>query len=178
MQMGALETWRMSLEQEIAALEERISPLMKAIGMKREQLKAINVLIDTSRDSSGASTPAPASAAVSVDTGEIPARERSFAPTDAYWIPILESLVERGGRAHSDAILNMVERKMARILTTEDYELLPSGISCRWRNRAQWQRQNMIQQGLLVKNSPRGIWEITNEGRAWLKSHKQGGAAA
>lgn len=88
-------------------------------------------------------------------------------------MPILEALEERSGREHSDVVLDLVEKKMVGILKSEDYELLPSGLSVRWRNRAQWQRQNMVQQGLLRKDSPRGIWEITPTGRQWLQQRKR-----
>jgi len=36
----------------------------------------------------------------------------------------------------------------------------------RWRNTAQWARHSMVKEGLLKADSPRGIWEITDAGRA------------
>jgi Mrr N-terminal domain len=176
MDKNDLKKWRISLEDEIRQLEARFEPLAQQLRTKHEQLKALETLI---RASGGEDPPesAPAAPMHYSPTSPRSGMGKSFTPTDAYWIPILESLTERGGREHCDVILDMVEKKLARILTPEDHELLPSGISCRWRNRAQWQRQNMIQQGLLSKHSVRGVWEITKEGRAWLSSRK-GGAAA
>ncbi|MCC7571175.1 winged helix-turn-helix domain-containing protein, partial [Candidatus Micrarchaeota archaeon] len=40
----------------------------------------------------------------------------------------------------------------------------------RWRNTAQWARNSMVnEEGFLKKDSPRGIWEISEKGRAFLK---------
>jgi len=54
-----------------------------------------------------------------------------------------------------------------------DWEMLPNGRSIRWRNTAQWARYRMIQAGLLAPDSPRGIWEITEAGRAYLREHRR-----
>uniref|UniRef100_A0A7C3EZC1 Restriction system protein Mrr-like N-terminal domain-containing protein n=1 Tax=candidate division WOR-3 bacterium TaxID=2052148 RepID=A0A7C3EZC1_UNCW3 len=40
----------------------------------------------------------------------------------------------------------------------------------RWRNAAQWARYNMVKQGWLKSNSPRGVWEITEAGREAFKT--------
>ena len=42
----------------------------------------------------------------------------------------------------------------------------------RWRNAAQWARNSMVNEGLLKNDSPHGIWEISDKGRAMLKDHK------
>jgi restriction system protein len=38
----------------------------------------------------------------------------------------------------------------------------------RWNNTAQWARNTMVEDGLLKKNRPRGVWEITAVGREHL----------
>jgi hypothetical protein len=45
-----------------------------------------------------------------------------------------------------------------------DYEKLASG-DIRWRNRAQFVRLRLIERGDMKKDSPRGLWEITDQGR-------------
>ncbi len=86
----------------------------------------------------------------------------------AYWPAILESLVELGGRAQREKVVERVGEKLASILTPADRELLKSGLDVRWKNRVAWQRLNMVKQGLLRGASPRGVWEITEAGRKWL----------
>jgi restriction system protein len=161
---------RGSFERKLRELELEIEDLTGKALILREQIQAIDTLVQPNEQAANETmykTQAGTSSRPTADSwGE-------FTPTEAYWIPILEALAERGGREHSDVVLEIVEKKMTSILTEKDYEILPSGISVRWRNRAQWQRQNMVQQGLLSNHSPRGIWEITPPGRQWLHEHKR-----
>jgi hypothetical protein len=165
-----LAEWRATMERELREVESKIVPLQSRIRELRNQMLAIDTLL-TPTDGMG-------------DSG-VPLSQRStqavlaendggdFTPTDAYWIPILESLEDLGGRGRTDEVLDLVEKKMAGTLKPQDHELLPSGISVRWRNRAQWQRQNMVQRGFIAANSPRGSWEITPAGREWLREEEQ-----
>lgn len=93
-------------------------------------------------------------------------------PRQAFRIPILEALIELGGKGKTDEILKKVESKMKNILKSVDYEKLPSGVEIRWRNTAQWERYVMVQDGLLRSDSPIGIWEITEKGRSFFKENK------
>lgn len=91
-------------------------------------------------------------------------------PEAAFRIPILESLLELGGRAKMKEVLKKVEEKMKDKLNSYDMEGLPSNPSQRrWENTAQWCRNTMVKEGLLSSNSPRGIWEITQEGEKYFK---------
>lgn len=90
-------------------------------------------------------------------------------PEEAFRKPILEALVELGGRAPVEKVLERVESKMAGILNQYDREPLPSyPHSVRWKNTAQWCRNTLVREGLMKSDSPRGIWEISDAGRKWL----------
>jgi hypothetical protein len=94
-------------------------------------------------------------------------------PQEAYWRPILASLVRRGGRARTGEVLDDLERELAGTFTAADLEPLPSDPrTLRWRNAAQWARQELVQEGLLTR-SPRGVWEISDAGRQWLAEHQE-----
>jgi len=95
-------------------------------------------------------------------------------PQSQYRIPILQVLTELGGQGRINEILERVYEKMEDILNKVDLELLPSGTDYRWRNTAQWARNTMVNEGLLRNDSPRGIWEITEKGRSYLKEHLNG----
>ena len=82
--------------------------------------------------------------------------------------PILQAIVDLGGRGNVDEIMANVERKIAKDLTALDRELQPSRTTVRWKNAAQWARFVMVEDGRLLSDSPRGIWEISNKGRQWL----------
>lgn len=87
-----------------------------------------------------------------------------------YRIPILQVLTDLGGRGKFNEIPGKVYEKMKDILNPVDLENLSSGVP-RWSSTARWARHSMINEGLLRKDSPRGIWEITEKGKNYLKEH-------
>jgi len=90
---------------------------------------------------------------------------------DAFRRPILEALVELGGKAPMGKVLDLVEEKMKAVLTDCDREPLPSNPkSIRWRNTAQWCRNTLVREGLMKSDSPHGIWEISDSGRKALQN--------
>jgi predicted transcriptional regulator len=98
--------------------------------------------------------------------------KNSKTPRNAFRVPILEALIELGGKGKVSEILEKVEMKMRFELKPIDYERLNSG-AIRWVNTAQWERYLMIQEGLLKTDSPRGIWEITEKGKQFLEQIKR-----
>jgi hypothetical protein len=91
-------------------------------------------------------------------------------PENAFRRPILEALVELGGKARASKVLDLVEEKMKTILKEVDFETLPSSPrEPRWRNTCQWCRMILVQEGLMRSDSPRGIWEISELGRRELE---------
>lgn len=63
-----------------------------------------------------------------------------------------------------------MREEMKEILRDVDFEPLASDPhNPRWRNAAQWARNSMVNEGLLKSGSPRGVWEITEKGREYLK---------
>ena len=94
-------------------------------------------------------------------------------PHAEYTLPILEALIEMGGKGRMRNVLDRVLDKIKDQLKPKDFEKLPSGTAIRWKNRAQWERQRLKSQGNLKKDSPHGIWEITDEGRKLYERLKQ-----
>jgi len=89
---------------------------------------------------------------------------------DSFRGPILEILVEMGGSATVNEVLDKIEAKMKNILNNYDRQPLPSyPNTVRWRNTAQWCRNALVQEGLLKADSPRGVWEISDRGREALR---------
>src|SRR5260370_37767220 len=89
-------------------------------------------------------------------------------PREAYFQPILMVLTELGGSAKVKEVLKRLEQPMKEALKKADYEPLKDGAP-RWHKGANFARLLMVQQGLLKKDSPRGLWEITEAGRTFLK---------
>ena len=90
---------------------------------------------------------------------------------DEYCKPILEVLVEMGGKGKTKLVLDRLGEKMKGTLKPIDYECHKSNDKqIRWRNTAQWARNKMVNaDGSMTKDSPNGVWEISAKGRKWLE---------
>jgi len=80
-----------------------------------------------------------------------------------YELPILQELLARGGSGQATEVTDGVGKRLKGKLKPLDYENLDSG-DVRWRNRTQFTRHTLKTRGLLEKDSPRGIWELTEAG--------------
>jgi len=91
---------------------------------------------------------------------------------DDYCKPILEVLVEMGGKGKTKAVLDRLGEKMKGTLKPIDYECHKSNDKqIRWRNTGQWARNKMVNSdGRMKKDSPNGVWEISAKGRKWLET--------
>ena len=99
-------------------------------------------------------------------------KKGEITPHPAFYRPILESLVEMGGSAKTKIVIDRVGEKMKNVLKPLDHAILPSdGKSIRWRNTVQWARNAMVNEDGRMTKTKNGIWEISDKGREWLKSH-------
>ena len=162
-----LKEWVTDLESELSALESQITPLLERRDQLKRQMQAIQMAILKNANSEPTSPPSQRVVAPSPQQPRGP-RPR-FTPVITYWKPTLEALADLGGSAKRDIVVQLVGEKLSGILTEVDKQMLPSGGQIRWENRVAFQRENMKRQGLIRGDSPRGIWEITEEGRRWLK---------
>jgi len=92
-------------------------------------------------------------------------------PHAAYCRPILQALVGLGGSAPTSVVIDRVRELMAGVLTPEDRKPLKRG-QITWRKYVELTRLFLVWEGLLSSRSPRGIWEITDAGRQWLREAK------
>lgn len=75
---------------------------------------------------------------------------------------IVAALQERGGRARTREVASLVERMMEGRFTEADIETMTSG-STVWYNTMCWERESMMADGLLRKDSPHGFWELMEQ---------------
>ena len=89
---------------------------------------------------------------------------------DRWCIDITKELIQVIEEKTKD-VLDQLGVKMKGILKPKDYEPHESNAKqIRWRNTAQWARNTMANEdGRMKEDSPNGIWEISDKGRAWLK---------
>jgi len=94
-------------------------------------------------------------------------------PESAYYKPIMQVLDEMGGSGRVAEVLDRVGDKMKPVLKDVDFGPLTSNPeNPRWRNAAQWARNSMVKEGILKNDSPHGVWEISDKGRAMLKNYQ------
>jgi hypothetical protein len=91
------------------------------------------------------------------------AKAGTTVPDVEFEVPILEILRDNGGRAPTREVIDALGERLDGRLSEADREALSSG-EIRWRNRAQFARLNLIEQGEMVRGSPRGVWEISERG--------------
>lgn len=83
--------------------------------------------------------------------------------------PILQIVHDLGGNASAKDVLAKLEKSMKAQLSPIDLEPLKSG-QIRWKNTAQWARNELVLDGYLAKETSRGIWAITEKGQQFLQS--------
>jgi hypothetical protein len=89
-----------------------------------------------------------------------------------YYIPILSVLYESDdGKLTVQECIEQIEPMVSDILKEDDRKPLKSTGELRWHNNAKWARNDLRKLGYISSNSPRGIWEITEEGIEYLKNN-------
>lgn len=98
-------------------------------------------------------------------------RKGDITTRKAYYKPLLQALVDLGGSAPIQEVLDRVAIIMKPTLKLKDYEPMPSDKNMmRWRNSTMWARSTMVNEdGRMKAGSPRGTWEISAKGRKWLE---------
>ena len=94
-------------------------------------------------------------------------------PQVEFRLPILKVLKQMGGSGRTKDVIDNIYPLMKNNFTKKDLENVPSRNEPRWRNEAMWERNSMVQDGLLSHNSPHGIWEITPEGIKYLNKYEK-----
>ena len=87
-----------------------------------------------------------------------------------FWKPMLQSIVDHGGRARAEEVVRDVEKKMKDKLKPGDYEPNLDG-AAKWIKAVHYQRLAMVHDGMLSRHSPYGVWEITDSGKQWLEKN-------
>ncbi len=156
--INGLEKIALEIDREIRNFSIDISSILREIENLEEKLK--KVISDKEK--------------IQINREETNKKKLSkgrITPLEKYYLPILESLYELGGRGTVKEVLDKVGEKMKDILNEYDYGILQSG-SIRWRKTAQWARLDLVHKGLLKRNSPLGIWELSEEGYKFLMEHR------
>lgn len=100
------------------------------------------------------------------------AHKGSLLPESEYELPNLQIISDAGGSIPASEVVDALGRVLDRKLRDLDRETLTSN-RIRWHSRAQFVRLQLTQKGDdLAKDSPRDVWEISQQGRKRLESEK------
>lgn len=99
-------------------------------------------------------------------------RTRGAIPQKEYRLPILETLLEKGGKTTQSEVFEIIGQKMGTAFNNLDLEVLSDGYTLRWQKNVAFARFRMSKEGILKHDSPRGIWEISEKGRKFWEDNK------
>lgn len=94
-------------------------------------------------------------------------------PEKAFVFPVIDTLMEFGGTAPRKQVVQIVYEKMKHILN--DYDLLPMSYNKyvpRWKDTLHWVKLNLLERGILARGTEKGIWALTDYGKAYYAMHK------
>jgi hypothetical protein len=95
------------------------------------------------------------------------ARGAALTPQPVFEAFLLQVLARQfGGKGHKREVTNAVVEQMQHrgVLVAADLELVSTG-ETKAENTIAWGRNALKERGLIARVSPRGLWELTAEGR-------------
>jgi hypothetical protein len=92
-------------------------------------------------------------------------------PQKEFREPLLRTLGAIGGGGTVDEIRKALYPRIRDRLADADYARVTTGEE-RWWNAACWERSELVKDGLFRSDSPRGYWELSDEGHEKLRSMK------
>ncbi len=95
-------------------------------------------------------------------------------PDRAFVFPIVDALMEFGGTAPRMKVVERVYEKMKHILNVYDLSPMPyNKYVPRWKDTLHWVRLNLLARGILERGTEKGIWSLTEYGKAYYAMHKE-----
>lgn len=89
--------------------------------------------------------------------------DRPFTRSKQYRPLIFEYLRSHGGKAPSKDVIAYIGDQMEGQFTEKDLEYSKSSNGIVWKNAVRWERLFMVDDGILKRGSPIGIWELADE---------------
>ncbi|MFC1583335.1 hypothetical protein ACFL4U_01495 [Candidatus Neomarinimicrobiota bacterium] len=93
-------------------------------------------------------------------------RKRSNLPcTDrvVYREYIIQILKDHGGSVRGRVVLEAIDQIHHDKFLEGDLEIRQDGHTIAWRNNVCWERNDMRKEGIIRSDSPRGVWELSEE---------------
>ena len=90
-------------------------------------------------------------------------------PQKEFRIPLLLTLDALGGAGFLDEVRRAIYPRVKAKLGEADHHIVATG-EPRWWNATCWERSELVKEGYLRSDSPRGRWELSDEGRRKAKA--------
>lgn len=90
-------------------------------------------------------------------------------PQKEFRSPLLLTLSDLGGGGSLDEVRKNIYPRIEGKLGQEDHAIVATG-EARWWNAVCWERSELVKEGYLRSDSPRGRWELSDEGRRKAKA--------
>ncbi len=92
-------------------------------------------------------------------------------PEETVREPLMDVIYERGGRASGRDLYPALRERMKHYMTPGDFDRISSGDD-RWRSTVKSAREDLVQEGYLRDDSPRGVWALSDAGVALVESRR------
>ena len=76
---------------------------------------------------------------------------------------IIDGLVQLKGPVRKNDLYQLIEKNYAGKFLPGDFDFLPDGKRIAWQNYCDWEGTLMRKEGLLKTDSPRGVWELSED---------------
>ena len=81
----------------------------------------------------------------------------------------MDVIYERGGSASGREVYPALRERVKRYMTPGEFDRISAGDD-RWRSTVKSAREDLVQQGYLRDDSPRGVWALSEAGVALVRS--------
>ena len=95
--------------------------------------------------------------------------KRAKLPQKKFREPLLQAIYELGGSAHVHDLRPLLRERMESCLLPGDFKHVSGGVE-RWWNAACWVRHDLVNEGYFRKDSPRGVWALSDKGVKLIES--------
>ena len=142
--------------------------LAAALGIKTETLRSLRLLANGLQavcselsDRIGMPSTSPIPKKVGKPTPRGPAKQTSQSMMMSY---LIEALTELGGAAHCNDVLRLMEGKLRGKFLPEDLEK-DHTFGVKWKHNAHFARLKLANDGIMIKDSPRGYWQLSKRAK-------------
>ena len=92
-------------------------------------------------------------------------------PEETVREPLMDVIYERGGSASGREVYPALRERVKRYMTPGDFDRISAGDD-RWRSTVKSAREDLVQEGYLRDDSPRGVWALSDAGVALVESRR------